>query len=902
MRSPTARSLAVKRLRVHRLVLTATACAVLVLSVLLGAIVGLGTRAPEAALRASLIATPVAETVSAPLAKDASKQDVAVRRIIATTFRGAPVRVTAAPTGTGHWTILPSPRLTPDELPALAKGYAHLKANIAREYPAAGESGTAARTVASLRGALAAASAVIPIPIGVVGLAGVIALALCGQLLAATRDNETRLLRARGGRIATLVVTDAIESLVIAIPAAVIGGVLAQAGLALWLGAPTGVGEVVLPVVATIVLAGMVAAIGSFVAARGASGAPRQASGRATGIASVGVTVLVLALAGIATWRFLSFGAPTPGTPEDASALIAPAALLGSAALVGLILLGPTFGVIERLASRRRSVGAVLPPRQVHRASILYAGVVASVILSVATATLASGYTATWSTYLAESSRLVTGSDLRATFGGGTLDSDASTLLTPRSYAKAPGVTAIAPVVRDADSIGTENLTTIGIPAKTIRGIVGPDTSLLSASALQRELTPASNPLPGIALPADASSVRVYLDLAARTSGPDSVVAPTLWIADALGDVAPLSLGQLSIRAGERESVSVRLPSGGPWTIVALDSHVISSAPVAGFTFEISDLTVVEHGRPSPFLHDSRLDWVPQTAVFVDTQAAAAAVGTLGFFIDSVPGGQTDTAVRLMPKGSAIVPVVVSRALAEANGLRVGNRVDVSGTWASFQGRVAGIVPLVPGVTSGASLIADLPSLDSGWLRTSEQLPALHELWIASPDASSTARRIEDVPGRVAHVTLATAEAGRAFVANAVVGLWLGAVGSIAFVILALVAAVAVMLRRRSDELGVLRALGVTSVQQARLRRAEFVIVSLYAAVIGVVLGTAIALTTVAVLARASTPSAPLDLDVAPAFDLLSILAVLAILAVAVAIILARYGAVVHASARRATP
>ncbi len=914
MESPTARSLAVKRLRVHRLVLTATACTVLILSVLLGTIVGLGTRAPGAALRASLITTPVVEVVDAPAARDAAGQDVSMRRIIAATFAGLPMRVVIATPKDATWTISPvASRLTPSELPRLASAYAHLRGNVTRSFPSAQVSGAGRTTLAAIRSALAAAAAVIPIPIGVVSLAGVIALALCGQLLAATRDNETRLLRARGARVRDLVVTDAIEALAVAAPSAVIGGILAQVVLLVWPGAPTGPAEIVLPIVTTIALAGIVGAVGSLVAARGASGAPRQSSGRATGIASAGVTVLVLALAGIATWRFLSYGTPTPGTPEDASALIAPAALLLAAALVGLLLLGPVFGVVERLVGQRPSI-AVLSSRQVHRSASLYAGVVASIILTVATAMVASGYSSTWSSYLAESSRLTTGSDVRVAFGGSTLDATPASLLSPGNYANVPNVTAVAPVLRESDSIGDEDVTTIGVPDSQLRAIVGPDSSVLSASTLASELRPkadATSPSPlhlpgagalsGIALPDHTTSVTLHIETtASAATAPE--VSTTLWISDGRGDIAPLGLGQFRASAAGEVERTATLPAGISWTIVAIDSVVQSDQSLASFEYSIADVTAVVRGRAVPVPGAASSNWVAQPEAFGGGPTGSALQGSLGYSMASPAGQPTDSSIRLMPKGSAVVPVVLSRALAEANGFHVGSRIDVTGTWASFQGRVTGIVPLVPGVTSGASLAVDLQSVENGWLRTSEQVPALRELWIASSDPAKTAKAVADVTGRVPHVTLASVAAGREFIANAVLGLWIGAGGGVAFVILALVAAVAVMLRRRSDELGVLRGLGVSAARQAALRRTEFVIVALYAAVAGIVLGLAVALTTVAVLARASTPSAPRDLTIVPRFDLVSIAAVVVILAVAITLILARYGGVLRAAARRALP
>jgi hypothetical protein len=251
------------------------------------------------------------------------------------------------------------------------------------------------------------------------------------------------------------------------------------------------------------------------------------------------------------------------------------------------------------------------------------------------------------------------------------------------------------------------------------------------------------------------------------------------------------------------------------------------------------------------------------------------------------------------------VPVVVSRALAQADELHTGDLVDVEGQWASFSAKIAGVAPLVPGVTSQASLIADLPSLDNGWLRTSEQVPALHELWIAGTPAGRIAAevaRTAEAERTGARVTTASGSVSSRFVGGAVIGLWLGAAGSAAFAVVTLIASLASVVRRRGREVGVLRALGMSGRDQARMRRFEISVVVAYGLVVGVLAGAAMLGLTVGTLARSSTPEAPLVLPLVLRFDWIPPAILIALIALASVLVVARYLAVVRRSAKAAKP
>jgi hypothetical protein len=903
-------------------VLAATACTVLTLTVLFSVIAASGARGPIAALRSTVATAPagsVSEVLSAPPATDVAAQEAAVNKIIVRTFGAAPIVVrTARLEATGGrqaaitWTIAPdAAKLEPANLDDLATGFAKVQQRVesstASRSPAAQLSGAGAATTESLKQARDAADAIFPIPVGVVGLAGIVALVLCGRLLAATRDNETRLLRARGARVADLVAIDTLEALVVAVPAAIIGGVVSQLALAAWFGPPTSAVELRAPAVAAIVLATVVGWVNAWTAAHAASGAPRPAAGRATSAVSISAAILVVAIAAIAAWRFLTFGSPLPGNAPDVSAEIAPAALLCAVTVIGLLFFGPLIAWLERLGSGSAGLARVLPRRQVHRNPALYSGVVALVILSLATTTLASAYSASWTGYLADATRMTTGSDLRASLSVSDLDSDADSLLQPQRYASISGVDAVAPVLRDADNIDTENITTIGIAASKIVSVAGPDSSVLDASTLATLLKPGSDALPGIRIPDGSTRLEASVTATAEGTPSDiegSTTGATVWIVDPIGDLAPLALGIAPVQvAGAAPSeLSANLPAGGPWTIVAIDSDVVATSQLNHFEFRIGSFRAVKHGGSVALPVPSGRGWRVQSAVFGDGESKSALAGTIGFSRSRLGDADARISVRLMPTGSATVPIVVSRALANADDLRVGARINITGQWASYSARVVGIVPLVPGVQSGASVIADLPSLENGWLRTSEQLPALREYWVATSSPLATGARISASAKPRPSIRSSTVGIERAFIDNAVRGLWTGAIGSAVFALLALAAAVAVLLRRRRGEVWVLRAVGVSPREQARLRRAELVTASLYAGVAGVVAGAIVSVLTVAILARSSTPSAPRDLTVIVRFDLVPVAIAVIALAAAFSVVVWRYGVSVMSAAKAAKP
>jgi hypothetical protein len=915
-----------RRSAAQRFVLVTSAATVLILSFALSTIVGLGSRIPVDAVRTTIADGPasvVAVTLTATESSHPARQDAAVRQIIAREFRDAPLVITRTSTAASKssdasvvWTIRPDAKtVRPGDLQNIARGYKTIddavSGSSAADSPDVRLAGQGAAAVTAMLGSVAAVHAVLPIPVIVLALAGLIALVLCALLLSAARENETRLLRARGGTVAGIVKADVRESLLAAIATTVLGTAVAQLVVLALAGAPSGFLEVVVPPVGAIAAAVAVSAISAAVSARAASGPPRPSSGRARTAFSLSFTVLLSAVAAIAVWRFLQYGTPTPGTPADFAAILAPAALLCATAMVGLVILTPIAGRVEAAVARRRGLRRTLPIWQIHRNLGLFAGPVALIVLAIGTTGLASSYSATWSVFLGDSTHLTTGSDIRVSLSGQASASDAGELVDVAAYSRLPHVGTVAPVLRESDTYGDETITTIGVAAGRLAGLVSSSSTVIDQAKLSRQLVDASHAPQGITLPAGTTSLQ--FDVTATEFkevagiGPTGAnVVPTIWIIDRLGDLAPLTASPVPVvsdAVAAPSSARLSVPSGGPWTVVAIDALVDSPSTLTGFHFAASGFSATTGGHAHAIGIRGSQDWGIQKSVFTPGQSVADGAGSIGFTDVAIGGGEVgSTAARLMPAASDLVPVVVSQALASVDRLHTGSHLDVDGQWASYRATVVGVAPLVPGVTTSASLIADLPSLENGWLRNSEQVPALHEVWMSSDDRAATARAAARLSGGPTHVREASGILTSRFIDSAITGLWFGAIGSAAFAIIALLASVATILRRRAGEVAVLRALGLRASEQVRMRRLEVLLVTGYAVVCGAASAAIVTGIVTATLARASTPAAPTALTVHTQVGFLAIGAVLVAMAIGGVLVMAPYEAAVsvRAAGRRA--
>lgn len=848
------------RARRRAALLWSIAGAVLVLALLLSLAAGLTGRAPAAQVRQTFTHASPAEralTITAStFGLTAQDQDAAVRAI-GRAFGDAPIDVnhrTSAQSVT--WTIEPDvSRLTPAELPALQHGFDTIGDTLSTVLADSGgvtAHGVAGATTATVRNTVQTVSETAVLPLGIIAIAGILAVGMLAQLLIAAREAEDRLLRSRGASAGRLIRVAAAEATLISVPASLLGAAAAQVALSVWIGPPASPGEVVTPWLVALVGAVAAVVVVAVPAATRPLGDPGAA--RRTGPAIAGVVVLLAALAALCAWRFANAG-DAAQVAADPLARIAPAAVLVALAALVALLFTPVARVAELPVGRGRRLPAPLAARLTARSAGLLAAPALLLALAVAVGTVAAGAAATSERFLTDSARVANGGAARLDFPADSMVNGTADLLPGAvredAVAAAPRT---APVLRTSASLGNAQVDIVGVPAEHLPALVPVAPQMFDAAAARAALRP--RPIPGPVL--DGRRVQATI-AATEVSGGAATASLILWLVDRAGDAAPLALPVVPVVAagGPRSEVSAALPPGGPWTVAAVDVAVQSSGSVRGATVALQRLAV--DGRPSAVGQH----WTPQTAVFgtaVEHTSPAGATATFASIAAGVVGG---TRVRLMPDGPTTVPVVISDALSAQSGLTAGASSPMDGQVAVFQARVVRTVPLIPGTTGEPALLADLPALVRGQLAQSPQLPTVGEAWTTDATPAALARY---TAGRQVTVQLPSTAVESSFVRLLAASLWLGAIGAAVFAVLGVAATVAALQRRRRPEVDVLRQLGVSARTQARVRVVEPGATVLYSLVAGAAAGVLAALLIVPAVARTGAPSAPDVLPVVPAF------------------------------------
>ncbi|QEO15246.1 hypothetical protein FLP10_13045 [Agromyces intestinalis] len=725
-------------------------------------------------------------------------------------------------------TVPPGPA-DADALRALGASISEVEPAL-RDDPAVGDSGIAESggleaTLVRLLAAAAAARAIAPLPLAIAAIAAIAALWRLGALLAEARRGETVLLRARGATGTQLATGTAAEALWVALPAAALGALLAEALLALlrpgeprtavaaWIAA----GAVVVAAVA--LLAGVARRAAARPLVRGAGDEP----GRAVRGGAIGGTVLLAALAALSLWRFLSLGSPLvvgrDGVSVDPLAAAAPVLVLLALALVVLALARPAGMVLERLATRRPGLSPSLPMRRLGRAPELYAAATLTTVIGVASLTLAAALAGAWHATDARTAALRTGGDVRVELAGRDLVTGADPLALVAPFADLEGVDADVPALRTEVRIGSDARELVAVEAATL-GTVAADDGDAGAN-LAAALTGGGAP-GGLPLPVGARRISVELAVAAPP-GAAGEIAVSAWLLGPQGAATVLELGGLSISAGSGE-VSADLPATG------------------------SALIGIEARRPN--LEGAGDPRVTVSAVRIDgTALADAPVGDLAL------SARTPVGRVAAERADGAVPVVLESGLAAGIRADPGDelvfRIVAGG--AEVHARVVAVAPALPG--SGA-LLADLGATQAAAFAAGGAVPEHAERWLASaePDRVADALDREQPLPLSASTRADVSTAG--IVGPAVDALAWGAAGAVAFALAAFAALAAAIGRTRTGELAVLRALGVPPRRQGGARFAELAAAAGGAIVGGVLVGLAVSALIVPALARAAVPGA----------------------------------------------
>lgn len=641
-----------------------------------------------------------------------------------------------------------------------------------------------------------AASVVSAIPLVLVGAIGLITLVQLAGLLATARSRETRTLRARGASVLQLSVWAATESALVAVPAALAGWALGGADR-------TQLGAAAAVAAATVV----VLAVRALVAAR--SVVPR--TGR-PGTTPAAIVVLVVVLtAAFAVWQLLQHGARRAGpfaSSAPALALVATALVLGTA-------LAPVAAAAARGLARARGLGPVLAARQVARQASVFAAVTLVVALATGGAVLAATVTATLTDVDGRTSARTVGSDVRARLAVPAVVADGTEAVTAATYAALPGVDAAAVVLATTAKIGAGTVDVVAFTAATAAAVL--PTSNAHADGLTSLSTGTT---PGVVVPADLH-LRVATD--AASAGRPGRVLVSVWVADAQGAIAHVPLGGAPVAAAAGAPVDLvgTLPAGvGAWSLLAIDA-ALDGSPGTG------DVTVHLDG-PAPI----------DPVVLSSTHARGRAL------------------VATPPSGG--LPVLVSEALADHNGLSVGSTFSLDlTTGRSVTAVVAGTTKDVTGSTNAHGVLADLPALDVALLATGGPVLQPGDVWLATEDPAGVGREVTLASHALARVSTAGTSAVEPVLAPTSRALWLDALGAGVIALVALAAAAATLAGSRTREGAVLRALGLPVRSLVAVRTGQLAGASIVGMVVGAVSGLTTAVLCVGALATSAVPGSP---------------------------------------------
>jgi hypothetical protein len=707
---------------------------------------------------------------------------------------------------------------------------------LARAVAAAGDPpppGVAAEEVAAqaAQGAAALASAAPALVLLVVILAGT-AVAQLARLVASAREHETATIRARGFSRAQSWATDAAEGAAVALAGLLIG-VAAAAGIAAMtdMTASSALAQWPWGVVTTLVLAAVFA-----VALRRSEGS--RTSSRATRATTAALVVVVLLASALVIWQLPL----ARGRGFDPIVAIAPAVVLLTGALLALAAFGAVSAAWSAPAASIPALRPGYPARQVARRIPIYAVAVLLVALTVAQTAFTSAYAATWHAMTSDSAAVRAGADLRVDTAPHAVEPDAVA-----AAAAVEGVDAASPAFVGDLEIGQIVAQAVATPSEALATVVTAAGGLIDTNALDALAEAGAEgdvvTTEPVTLGEGATGLRVTAELSASQGGGIGAFGLGAVVMDASGTPAAIPLAGELERHDERSATLVAeggLPEGeAPWRLLAIlagsgpsvASSVITVAITAAEAVDAAPLEISGEGQVDG-VNNEDVIWLADGGVLANAPAADGAA-----------------------EGAGLPPVAaaVTTELAGRLGIGVGEPIEFryAGTGRRGAAVVSAIVDAVPGAASSLAVYVPLEVLMTSQLQRGTSFVPPNSVWAAgaasADDALSAA--LGDRP-------VATAAPG---VAASVVGAlgggwWIATAGSVVLALIAAFAIVQTLAAARRRELGVLRALGIPSRVQGRMRAAELAGVFGTAIVLGAAAGALVSWLIVPELVRAVTP------------------------------------------------
>jgi FtsX-like permease family len=778
--------------------------------------------------------------------------------------------------------------------------------------------------LATVDRSLLVARSTVLVPVVQVVVLAVTALLLTARLLNEHRRTEVALLRARGASTRQLVATSVREGLLLALPAAVLGPVLASVGLRIVERSPV-FRDIGLTVDAGLawapILVALLAALGcsaalvvpslrralTYVESQGQRG--RQS--RRTTLQRAGVDIALLVVAAIAVWQLRVYESPIQ---QDASGrlgidpllVVAPALALLAGAVLSLRLLPRLSRLGERAAAPARGLSAALGVWEVHRRPLRYAWPTLLLVLAFAVGALSLAFTSTWRLSQRDQAAYRAGSDLRVT---APLRADA----VPASelageYGELPGVSAVVPVHRARITLGeTAELLAIGeASAGDAADVLAfrpdlADTPLRDLLARLREPVDAGG---RVVLSGDPAQLTVT---ASAVSGNAFTGQLSALIQDANAVLTRLPLGSIQAGAGST-AFSAALPAGAaPFQLVALDLTYAMPPQSAQVELRVESIRTDGLGAGPPSATagttwESRSpgsDELPVPPVLVDTATADAAGTVSTTFLTGVSPVRESAIVSLRPEPveeRRQLPVLLSSSAAQESGSGMGSTLYVQLGALRAEAVVVGMVDAVPTIDpSSAAVVVDLQSLAAAALESDvEDITPSEYLLLVSGDSGPAAQALTDL--RLAGDVVDRAALERVLLRDPLgVGiqgaLVLGFLAAAAFAAIGFAVDATVASRERRTEFALLRALGTGTRQLSVFLAVEQAFLVGLGVAAGLVLGIVVAQLVLPLVSITSDASSPVPgvVVVVPWLALTALAAGMAVLLGTVVMLVSRH-------------
>ena len=357
------------------------------------------------------------------------------------------------------------------------------------------------------------------------------AVLLSAALLVEHRRTDTAMLRSRGAGPARIGLLSLVEGLLLTMPAALLGPLVAAVGLRLLnvTGPLAEIGLRIDPLLtsdafvassiaaAACLVALLLPALPRIRAVTAVHGSVGRAETRTVG-QRFGLDVALLAIAGIGLWQLRLYGAPLTRSVQgtlgiDPLIVATPAIGFLAGAVLALRIVPLISAAIERVTSRRRTLVPSLGARQLSRRPLRYTRAALLLMLAVSMGVFAITYTRTWSDSQRDQATFQVGADVRAEPGRRTVDPPPWALR--RTYADVEGVTQAMAVglstIRVPRAEGSGTL--IGIDADVAGDVIRlrPDMLDGSVTDLVAPLASSRPMIEAVRLPGEPRRLRVDL-------------------------------------------------------------------------------------------------------------------------------------------------------------------------------------------------------------------------------------------------------------------------------------------------------------------------------------------------------------------------------------------------------